>query len=333
MKNVMNNQMKTPFSKLLLVSLLALLAIGCSKEEKVESIPDVAFVPPSSAQFQGLREIALNDHTETVNFNAENGLSFTSNDGTVLNIPANCLTLNGNLVTGEVELSFVDIFESGDMLPTNKPTMGLNSNGDKAMLITGGEFFIEVTKDGVPLDSGCVLQLLVPGENTGGADPEMILWKGIIDEKGDLTWDEVEPGTHNELFTEGETYIVFLDEFGWTNIDKFYSDPRPKTTLKVKAPEGFNYDNSAVYLSYDGEPNALAQLDTFDEQAGLFSEHYGQIPIGLKVHIIFATAEGDNWRYAIQGVTIAENDVYVFNLEDTQVNTHENMVAAINNLP
>ncbi len=221
------------------------------------------------------------------------------------------------------------------MAPTNKPTMGLKPNGDKAMLITGGEFYIEVRKNGVLLDAGCTFQLVVPGDNTGGVDPEMILWNGIIDDNGDLTWDPIEEnGTGQQrIYVENESYFVFIHDFGWTNIDKFYSDTREKTTMRVKAPEGFNYANSAVYLSYDGEPNALAQLDTFDSETGIFSEHYGQIPIGLEVHLIFVTADGDNWRYAIQGVTIAENAVYEFTLEETQVGTYDNWESAIEVLP
>lgn len=332
MKNEIHKKMKLSLSSVIITFLLAFLIIGCSTED-IEPTEESTFIPPSAAQFNNLRETALDQHTEASIFNAEDGITFTSNDGTVLDIPANCLRLNGSLVTGEVELTFIDIFESGDMLPTNKPTMGLKPNGDKAMLITGGEFFIEVRKDGILLDSGCAHQLTVLGDNTGGSDPEMILWKGIIDENGDLTWDEIEAGGHNNIYDENGNYTVFIDEFGWTNIDKFYNDPRPKTTLRVKAPDGFNYENSAVYLSYVGEPYALAQLDTFNVDAGLFSEHYGQIPIGLEVHVIFVTAEGDNWRFATQTATVAQGDVYVFTLEDTQIDSFENMTMAINNLP
>lgn len=333
MKNTMNTKTKFTFSTLILLFLLAMLGTSCSKEDKEPIQEEDPFLPPSAVEFNSLREIALRQHTETALFNAEDGISFTSDDGATIRIPADCLTLDGNMVTGEVELTFSDIYQRRDMLPTNKPTMGLKPNGDKAMLITGGEFFIEVRKDGVLLDSGCTFQLRVPVDNTGGADPEMILWKGIIDENGNLTWEEIEPNGNARLFIENDFYTVFAGEFGWTNIDRFYSDPRDKTTMMVEVPEGFDDTNSAVYISYDGEPNALAQLDTFDEQSGIFSEHYGQIPIGLQVHLIFATAEGENWRYAIQGVTITENEVYTITLEETQVDTFENMVTAIDGLP
>ena len=329
MKNAINEQMKLSFSTLILLCSLALVGISCTKED-VDPIPENPFVPPSAVQFNNLRKIALAHHTETVSFNAEDGVSFISNDGAQINIPAGCLMDNGNPVTGEVELTFIDLYARNDMAATNKPTMGLMPNSDKAMLISGGEFFIEVKQNDVHLEMSCTYQLVVPVDNTGGEDPEMLLWTEIIDDDGNLTWEENE---NMELFAQGASYFVFGNEFGWTNIDRFYSDPRPKTTMKVKVPEGFDFDNSAVYLSYDGEPNALAQLDAYDSNTKIFSEHYGQIPIGLEAHIIFATAEGDNWRYAIQAVTISANQVYTFTMEDTQVNTYENLVAAINALP
>ncbi len=335
MKNAMNTQMKLSFPRLILLCMVAVLGTSCTTDDAFEPILETPFVAPTPAEFNNLRERALALHTETALFNAEDGISFTSNDGAVLNIYQNCLMQNGSLVSGEVELTFIDIYETQNMASTNKPTMGLKPNGDKAMLITGGEFFVEVRKDGVLLDMGCSFQLIVPGDNTGGVDPEMILWDGIIDENGDLVWDPIEDrgDGHGNIYIEGDSYFVFQHNFGWTNIDKFYNDPREKTTMSVLAPEGFDYGNSAMYLSYDGEPNALAQLDTFDAETGIFSEHYGQIPIGLEVHIIFVTADGDNYRYAIQGVTIAENEVYEFTLEDTQVVTYENWESAIEALP
>ena len=335
MKDTNKTQSRFSFFILLLLGILAISTImSCSKEDEIDPILDIPFTFPTASEFNNLREIALGRHTETAVFNAEDGIVFTSNDNAVLTIAANCLTQNGDVVSGEVELTFIDIYHREHMAPTNKPTMGLRPNGDKAMLITGGEFFIEVRKDGVLLELGCTFKLIVPGDNTGGVDPEMILWNGIIDEKGDLVWDPIEEGNgHERIYVENESYFVFAHNFGWTNIDKFYSDLRDKTTLKVKAPDGFNYANSAVYLSYDGEPNALAQLDTFIDAEGVFSEHYGQIPIGLDVHLVFVSAEGEDWRYAIQGIKISENEIYEFALEQTEVGTYENWVSVINALP
>ena len=336
MKNVMNTQMKFSLSTLKLLFLAAILGTSCTQEDP-QIIPDIPYVAPTAGEFKNLRDVALAMHTETALFNAEDGITFTSNDNAVLTIYPNCLTLDGNAVTGEVELTFIDLYDSKFMAPTNKPTMGLKPNGDKAMLITGGEFFIEVKKDGILLEAECSYKLVVPVDNTGGADPEMILWNGLIDDNGDLTWDILENDRTGqgggEIFIEESSYFVFTHNFGWTNIDKFYNDPRAKTTLSVKVPEEFNFANCALYLAYDGEGHALAKLDTFDAATSTFSEHYGQIPIGLNVHLLFVTADGDDYRYAIQGVTISENEVFEFTLEETVVGSHDDWVTAIEALP
>ena len=136
-----------------------------------------------------------------------------------------------------------------------------------------------------------------------------------------------------EQGTAGNTYYAFFNSFGWTNVDKFYNFAGPKTQILATVPAGFNYENSAVYLHYDGEGNALAKLDTYDAVTGQFSEHYGQVPIGLACHIIFATEENGQWRYAIKAVTITANAVYSFTLPETVVGTEAQLVAAINALP
>ncbi|WP_246125948.1 hypothetical protein [Bizionia myxarmorum] len=53
--------------------------------------------------------------------------------------------------------------------------MGINSNGNKVMIITGGEFFLEATQNGDVLDTSCAIQIEVPTALTGGPDPDMIL--------------------------------------------------------------------------------------------------------------------------------------------------------------
>ncbi|MCK0145496.1 hypothetical protein MWU78_07570 [Arenibacter sp. F26102] len=98
-------------------------------------------------------------------------------------------------------------------------------------------------------------------------------------------------------------------------------------------PEGFNDENSAVYISYDGEPNALAFLDKYDEDLELFTEHYGQIPIGLEAHVIFVSEDNGNWLYAIKAVTIIADGTISFNLSDTATASDAQLRALINDLP
>jgi hypothetical protein len=314
--------------------LTALVFTSCSKNDNEDL---VILIPATAQEFDALREEALTALTQTFQFNAEDGsVTFTSEKGVEININGACLTKNGDAVTGAVELEFVELFDKGNMLTTNKPTMGILPSGDKALLISGGEFFVQATQNGVALDTNCAFQMIIPAALTGGIDNDMILWNGIIDDNGDLAWaEDKRDGANGEggVFAEGNQYYGFFQSFGWSNVDRFYSDPRPKTTILVDVPTGYDNTNSSVYLSYDGEDSGLANLDTYDAQTGLFSEHYGQIPVGLECHVIFATEDGGNWKYAIKAVTIVENGVITFTEGETSVATEAQLTTIINGLP
>ncbi|PKQ46830.1 hypothetical protein [Confluentibacter flavum] len=312
--------------------LTALVFTSCSKNDNDELI-----IPATAQEFDALKEEALTALTQTFQFNAEDGsVTFTSEKGVEININGACLTKNGDAVTGAVELEFIELFDKGNMLTTNKPTMGILPSGDKALLISGGEFFVQATQNGIALDTNCAFQMIIPADLTGGIDNDMILWNGIIDDNGDLAWaEDKRDGANGQggVFAEGNQYYGFFQSFGWSNVDRFYSDPRPKTTILVGVPTGYNNTNSSVYLSYDGEDSGLAGLDTYDAQTGLFSEHYGQIPIGLECHVIFATEEDGNWKYAIKAVTIVENGVITFTEGETSIATEAQLTTIINGLP
>lgn len=318
--------MKSNFKTIGLLFLAAIALVSCNDND------DNTPTPATAAEFTEIRQAALDKITQEFTLTAEDGYkTFTSKNGVKVTINGNCLTKNGNPVTGEVNIEYIELFDKGTMLVTNKPTMGIMSNGDRNLLISGGEFFIKATQNGVELATTCNISLMVPGALTDGVDNGMTLWKGIIDDEGNLAWEENQKGNGRDgVQGEGNNYYVTFGNFGWTNVDKFYSDPRPKTTILVDAPEGYDNDNCSIYLSYDGEgTNALAKLDTYTAE-GLFSEHYGQIPVGLACHIIFVTEDNGNWRYAIKGVTIQANDVFNFTLAETTVGTEAQLVAAIN---
>lgn len=324
--------LKTIFGTLLMT--LTLLT-SCETKDDGDNDFNNAVDIATAQEFKNIKDIALDNLTQNFSFNADDGnITLTSANGVQININGNCLTLNGNPVTGQVQLEYLELFEKGNMLTTNKPTMGTLPNGDKTLLISGGEFFIEATQNGSALDTTCGLQLIIPASLTGGADPLMSLWEGEIDAEDNLTWDEVEDATgQGGVFVEGSEYYGLLQGFGWSNVDRFYSDPRPKTLIQVQAPIGYNFTNSAVYLSYDGEDSGLAALDTYDGTLNLFSEHYGQIPIGLECHVIFVTEDNGIWRYAIKPVTIVANDIITFTMDDTTTGTEATLTALINGLP
>lgn len=328
--------MNTKFKTIGLLFLLLMAAVSCDTNDE-ENNNNTNILPPTAAAFRSISEKGVKRNTQNFTITAGTGVvTITSAKGVKLSLNGDCLTKNGVAVTGAVDIEYIELFDKGNMLVTNKPTMGITADGKKNLLISGGEFFIKATQGGVELQTSCYMNLVVPAALTDGLDNAMTLWAGVIDDNGELAWrdankpDAAGNGGKGGVQGEGTNYYVTFGNFGWTNVDRFYSDPRPKTTILAKAPDGYNNNNSAIYLSYDGEgTNTLAKLDTYTP-AGLFSEHYGQIPIGLACHVIFATEDNGQWRYAIKAVTVAANDVYTFTLAETTVGTEAQLVAAIN---
>lgn len=319
------------------IYLILFLLISCNDDDN----PKTNVYVPTAAEFSSLRDDALETLTQHFQFDVENGYtSIITEKGVTISIDPNCLRLNGNSVTGTIDLDYVEIFDGGNMITTNKSTMGLMNDGNKSLLISGGEFYINATQGGQQLSINCPMTLAIPTSLTNpGGDNTMSLWNGVIDENGNITWEEdtANPVGNEGVFIEGQgetaVYYAYFDSFGWTNVDRFYNDSRPKTTILADVPDGYNNDNSAIYIHYDGEGNALAHLDRYDEETELFSEHYGQIPIGLECHIIFVSEQNDNWLYAIKEVTITANTVYSFSISETSVVTEEQLIDAINALP
>lgn len=328
--------MKTNFTPKLLALLISasLMATSCKNDTA-----DLGLAAPSSANFKDIRAKALQDLVQTKTFKAEDGLSFTSDKGTKVTINPNCLRdQSNNLVTGDVMLSFVEIYDRGNMVLTNKPVMGKDGGGNLLPLVTGGQYNISVSKGSEALKPGCIFTVSVPASNTGALDSDMKLWEGNIDEDGNLAWDEKNrEGAQGKeagigANTETASYDIWDSAFGWANVDRFYSDPRPKTKIKVTVPSGYNNQNAGVYLAYEGEPNVLAQLDTYDTQDHYFSEHYGFIPIGMNLHVVFVSESNGSVVYAIKKATIIENGVIVIHSGELQTGSKSSLISLINAL-
>lgn len=314
------------------------LLTSCSSDDDYSTYVHDDIPPATPASFRNLKQTAIQNLTQTFQFEVDGitPISFTSTQGVEVSIPTYCLTKNGQALTGDIEVEFVELYNRNNLLTTGISTMGKHPNGDLEMLVTGGAFFLNIFQDGEAIDNiNCGIYVQVPTANTGGVDYDMILWNGVFDENENLVWDNEGPegGQLNAIEMDDNIYYAFFDQFGWTNIDRFYNDPRPKTTMLVKVPEGFDNTNSSIYISYDGEDNALARLDRFDSDLGLFTEHYGQIPIGLECHIVFATEGNNNWRFAIMDVEITENEVYTFELSHLIIGTEQQLKNIIDNLP
>jgi hypothetical protein len=336
--NFLNNSKKIKHSikTLAIFLLLAGTVISCSKKEDDADSQAQEELPDGDALAQRFiqnREDALQLFTIV----AENGGTIQGEKGTVLTIPAGALALNGNPVSGNVQISLIEIYSKEDMVRLNMPTNGKRPNGDIEMIKSAGEFFIEATQNGNKLDLLAPMQLASKPLDFSEVDPQMTLFEAGED------LEDTDPWVQNEFTQVGigevpgpnggyeAVYLVDLSDFGWTNLDRWYNYTGELTTLNIDVPEGYNGTNCEVYLSYDGEASGLARMDVYDAQTEMFTEHFGKIPVGQQVHIILIAEINGVLHYTIQGTTITQNHVEV--MAQPQPGTEADLINSIANLP
>lgn len=334
-KNVYN------VAKNLIFTLLAILVLAsCEMNDDLDvtvQLPEDTQEIFGGAEYANSITQARENAIQNFTLDPSTGGTLIGDQGTQLYFPPNSIThLGGESVSGDVDITFIEIYGRADMLMQDLPTNGKNGDGDVVTIISGGEFFVNATQNGNQLAVDTAYELTAP---TNDFDPEMTVFipENCNDINCDVVWEENEDAgvqggeIQNPDGTWTSAYLAPLTSFGWTNLDKWWSYDGPKTMVYADVPEGFNETNSSVYVSYDGEPNALALFDTYDTTLEMFTEHYGQMPIGLEVHFIFVSVQDGEYVYAIQGATIGDEHVETFTT--TQTTTEAGLTALINALP
>jgi hypothetical protein len=316
--------MKKPIRKIgfLTAIAFALFAIQSCNKDEYEVINNGEAIPTGQA-LKNLFDGKLASISNVQLFQANTTLNWTSPRGVQLTINGSTLRKNGNPVVGEVKVLYTEIFDKGNMLTTNKPTMGIVA-GEQQLLVSGGEFNIVATQDGVPLTVTSPYSLVIPTSLTGGTQTGMLPFVGTIATDGNLTWSQ--PLTLYELITNTGNppastgnYSALLSGFGWFNCDRFYNATGPKTTITANVPAGYG-SSSALFLAVKSIPNSLGSTG-------------GQFPVGLDCHLIFVTTKDGKFRYAIKPQILTAGHTVTFSLSETILGTPAELTTAINALP
>ena len=322
------------------LSILVLFA-SCIKDKEEDLVPQ-----PDGVALNQLFNDNREDAQQEFTLDAATGGIIIGAQGTQVTFQPNSFGLNGTPVTGNVTVKLIEIYDKASMLLKNKSTLGMRDNGDKEALKSAGEFHISALQADVQMELLEMAGVQSRPVDFADLDGGMQIFRAGDDDcdgiDNDCDWveaDENEDGAKDGVEirdgqgADGEfaTYNYNIGTFGWTNLDRWYSFAGLKTEIFVDVPAEFNQDNCAVYLSYDGEPTALARMDTWNSTLEMFTEHYGLIPVGLEVYIIMVAEIDGQLHYAIQGTTIVEDHIEV--ITSLSPITQPALEALINGLP
>jgi len=295
-------------------------ASACSNDTINEPI-----FTPSGQALKDLFASNLDAITQHDTFDAGNNFIFTSEKGVKVMINGSCLRkLNGDPVVGEVDFSYIEIFDRGTMLATNKPTVGMQGSENR-LLTSGGEFLVKISQNDEELVTNCGYSIHAPTSVTGGTDQDMGAFAGTIDANGNLSWEDItqttEMWTGFNQATNAEAYNAFVNDFDWFNFDKFVDLGQGFTSVSFQSPAGFNNSNSYIFMATKTRPNSLAYAST-------------RMPIGAEVYYILVAEYNNGFKYAVKpAMTLTANPTVTFNISELQNGTIQQVIDAINDLP
>lgn len=229
--------------------------------------------------------------------------------GTMLQIPRNCFVkTSGEAVTGMVDLKLIEIYEPKDMILGNKPTTTATG-----IIGSAGEVFIEVTQNGevLALASGQSIRIQMPfyASNTDTFNDQMKVFYGEDNALGQFEWTvdtttQVTNGFWENQEGYGESYDLDVFKLGWINCDFFWEYP-DRTPLTIHVPEGYNEENTAVFLVFK-DINAVCRVFRFEDGAFVSKDNYA-LPIGQEVIIVGIADIEDTYYGSIMPITMTEN--------------------------
>jgi len=219
------------------LSILVLFA-SCINDKEEDLVPQ-----PDGAALNQLFNDNRVDAQQEFTLDAATGGIITGTQGTQVTFQPNSFGLNGTPVTGNVTVKLIEIYDKASMLLKNKSTLGMKNNGDKEALKSAGEFHISALQadiqmellemagvqsrpvDFADLDGG--MQIFRAGdEDCDGIDNDCD-WVEA-DENEDGAKDGVEIRDGQGADGEFATYNYDIGDFGWTNLDRWYSFSGPK---------------------------------------------------------------------------------------------------------
>jgi hypothetical protein len=238
----------------------------------------------------------------TQTFTGSKGYTFTFGPNTF----SDC---NGNSVTGNFQIEYVEATTKNEMLKINRPTF--TNNGE--LLESGGIVYLNVTQNGQQL---CIndaepVAITIPTQNF----TPMQYFVGSSDANNNFGWDldDTENVTLGEAPDstnfEQNTFLIYefeMDSIGWINCDFFYNSANPLTGVEVILPDTFNGGNSLVFIFYE-TINAVANLHDYDED-GTFDLGSGySTPEGMDVTFIIVSELDGLFYYNLTASTITNN--------------------------
>ncbi|HQV51158.1 MAG: hypothetical protein IPI00_09120 [Flavobacteriales bacterium] len=259
-------------TRLILIALVAIATIWGCKKDVVDNTPAPSPSPtPTSSEPMFRQYFADNvaDATQTFTVNAVTGGQVMGTRGTQLDFePGAFIYDDGTPVTGQVQVSLVEVLSVSEMILFNIQTVG-NDNGNLRMLRSGGAINVYANQGSTPVqitNGGLIAKI-----PTDIGDPSMDLFSGNINSDGNMIWDRIDSAivSVDSAYYDTTDYTYTFPYYfnynfnpesnsNWNNCD-FWWDYPTTTSVQATIPSTYTWYNTQTWIIFPTE-NASAGM-------------------------------------------------------------------------
>ena len=200
--------------------------------------------------------------------------------------PPGSLMNNGQLVTGNINLETYLLKKKGDMIRMGTPTVSNNR-----LLVSGGELFIRLLKDGSELQVS-PQSLIRINYDDAPIFQQMRLFYGDESNPSAFNWLPVTDSAGNNVIPSIQSYQILTNRLRWLNCDYFYDTTgSAQTIVSPVLPSNYTNANSMAYLVF----NDMRSVVPLYGNATTRRFRTGNLPVNKPVTLIVISKQGDNY--------------------------------------
>ena len=225
--------------------------------------------------------------------------SITTTNGVQCTFPAlSCVNTAGLPVTGKIHLELLLVRKKGDMVLLNKPT---SSNG--RMLVTGGEIFIRLFKDGQEIHLAPNAKIYFKYFDAPIVS-NMKLFFGDETVAGNFNWLPNTDTANNVVVPGLQAYEIATNHLRWINVDYFYDTATiTRCTVSAQLPSNYTNANTTAFLVFKEIRSVLRMKGDVTEKR--FTSD--KVPTGKTATIIVLSKQGNDYYLGKESITTGNN--------------------------
>ncbi|MEO6489214.1 MAG: hypothetical protein ABIO04_04665 [Ferruginibacter sp.] len=213
--------------------------------------------------------------------------AFTASSGLqLLFTPASLLTSAGMPALGEIKVESYLLKKKGDMIRMGTPT-----TSDGKVLVSGGELYVRLLKDGAELQVSQNSHVNISYADTG-LSSQMELFYGDATNSSGFNWLPNADSSNFVIPTTVQTYQLLTNRLHWINCDYFYDTSNAfQTTVSAVLPSNYTNANTIAYIVFSDIRSVIAMNgNSFTRK---FSS--GKLPVNKSITMVIISKQGDNY--------------------------------------